>query len=288
MTNKLMLRFMKIKCSLLFILLLTLSLSLATNVAGAAQKNAWPKWTVHSPQSTDIISHQEWQTFLDECVTTNQEGINLIDYPHLTEAELDTLQNYINRLSRIDITKYNRNEQLAYWINLYNALTVQIVADYYPVDSIQEVNISPGVFTVGPWGANLLTINHTQLSLSDIQNRIVRPIWNDPRVLYALNDGSIGSANISKEAYQGQSIDRQLNKAAKEYINSLRGMQIIEGNLVLSKTFDWYKDDFGQTTEDLIHHLSHFAKKSLRRQLERINKINSYTYNWHLNTTING
>jgi hypothetical protein len=280
---------MKIKSNLLFTITLLIGLCLTTNLSFAAYyKNVWPKWAVHSPLSTEVISHQEWQEFLKQCVITNQEGINLVDYPHLTETELDTLQNYINRLSQLDISKYNRNEQLAYWINLYNALTVQIVADYYPVDSIQEVNISPGLFTVGPWGANLLTIGHTQLSLNDIQNRIVRPIWNDPRVLYALNDGSIGGANLSKEAYLGSTINEQLNLAATEYINSLRGMQIIEGNLVLSKTFDWYKDDFGQTTEDLIHHLSHFANKSLRSELERISTVNSYTYNWHLNSTVDG
>ena len=249
-------------------------------------RDLWPKWIVNNPLSQDVISHHEWQDFLTRRVITNDEGINLIDYPHLTEADLDSLKHYITRLSQINIGSYNRNEQLAFWINLYNALIVQTVADYYPINTIQEINISPGLFNVGPWGANLVTISNTQLSLDDIQNRIIRAIWNDPRTHYAINDGAIGEANLSKEAYQGASIDAQLNQAASGYINSLRGMQIIEGKLIVSKIYDWYIDDFGGGELQLIKHLSCYAKEPVRHQLQTLSAINSYIYNWHLNSTI--
>lgn len=234
----------------------------------------------------EAISHQEWQEFLTKRVITNDEGINLVDYPQLTKADKDTLDHYISRMSHININTYNRNEQLAYWLNLYNALIVKIVASYYPIDTVQDLSISPGLFSVGPWGANVVTIAGTQLSLDDIQNRIIRAIWNDPRTHYATNDGAIGSANLSKVAYQGETIDQQLNQAASTYINSLRGIQVIEGKLIVSKMYAWYIDDFGGNESSLIQHLLIYANEPLRNQLKQINLINSFIYNWHLNTTV--
>nr|WP_232220722.1 DUF547 domain-containing protein [Legionella tunisiensis] len=249
-------------------------------------KNLWPIWEVNNPLSTETIAHDDWQTFLNKRIVTNEEGINLVDYPNLTEADYDLLKSYIEKMAKIDIDAYNRNEQLAFWLNLYNALTIQIVADYYPVGSIEEINISPGLFSIGPWGAKLITINRTPLSLDEIQNRIIRPIWNDPRTLYAMNNAAIGAANLSKQAYHGTTIEKELNDAARDYINSLRGVQVIEGKLIVSKIYDWFNEDFGGTKRDVINHIKQFAKEPLRSQLKHINTINGYVYNWHLNSTV--
>lgn len=249
-------------------------------------KNLWPIWEVNNPLSTETISHDDWQAFLNKRIITNEEGINLVDYPNLTEADYDLLKSYIEKMAKIDIDAYNRNEQLAFWINLYNALTIQIVADYYPVGSIEEINISPGLFSIGPWGAKLITINHTPLSLDEIQNRIIRPIWNDPRTLYAINNAAIGAANLNKQAYHGATIEQELNDAARDYINSLRGVQVIEGKLIVSKIYDWFNEDFGGTKRDVINHIKQFAKEPLLSQLKHINTINGYVYNWHLNSTV--
>ena len=258
----------------------------STPALASFHKNIWTKWAVNNPLSQAVISHQEWQDFLNQHVMTNQEGIALVDYPNLTETDLKKLKQYIARMSQIDINNYNRNEQLAFWLNLYNALVIQIVSDYYPVETVQEVNISPGLFSVGPWGANLVIIGNTQLSLDDIQNRIIRAIWNDPRTHYAINDGTIGGANLSKKAFQGATIDAQLNQAASGYINSLRGIQVIDNKLIVSKLYDWYSDDFGSNEQDLIFHLSHYANGPLHHSLQHVSSINSYIYNWHLNSTV--
>ena len=261
-----------------------LVMSIIAGLAHASfHKSLWPKWEVNNPLSTETISHQAWQNFLDKHVVTNEEHINLIDYAHLSQQDLKLLKDYVKAMSLIDIDNYNRQEQLAYWINLYNALTVQTVANYYPIANIQEINISPGLFSVGPWGANLLTIKNTTLSLDDINNRIIRPVWNDPRTHYALNNATIGAPNLSKQAYQGIHLEHQLNDAATNYINSLRGVQVIEGKLIISKLYDWYEEDYGGTKQDVIKHLLQFAHEPLLSQLKHINSIDSYVYNWHLN-----
>lgn len=247
-------------------------------------KSLWLKWEVNNPLSQETINHDAWQNFLNRFVTVNEEKINLINYGQLTPADLAQLKKYIQNMSQIDIDKYNRHEQLAYWINLYNALTIQTVARYYPVTNIQEINISPGLFSVGPWGANIITINHTALSLDDINNRIIRPIWNDPRTHYALNNATIGAPNLNKQAYQGAIIEQQLNEVTTAYINSLRGVQVIEGRLIISKLYDWYEEDFGSSRQDVITHLLQFAQEPLLSQLKHTNSIDSYIYNWHLNS----
>lgn len=264
-----------------------ISLLLMNNLAMASfDKNIWARWVVYTPQSRARISHEEWQTFLTQRVVTNEEGINLVDYPHLTKTDISLLNRYITRLSTVNIRDYNRNEQLAFWINFYNALIVQAVARHYPVSSIQEVNISPGLFSTGPWGASLVALDGVRLSLDEIQNRIIRPIWNDPRTHYAINDATIGCANLSKKAYEGATIDAQLNQAASEYINSLRGVQLIDHTLVVSKIYEWYLADFGNRDADLIYHLAQYAKEPLKSKLQTIHTIDDYLYNWHLNSTV--
>lgn len=270
--------------ALYFIILL---LAFLSNVGYASfNKNLWPRWQINNPLSQENISHDDWQTFLDTKIVTNDEGINLVDYAHLNQESYNLLKQYVSKMAKVNINAYNRAEQLAFWLNLYNALTVLTVADHYPVGSIEEINISPGLFSVGPWGKKMITINNTLISLDEIQNRIIRPIWNDPRTLYALNNGSIGAANLSKQAFHGFNLEAALNAAAFEYINSLRGVQVIEGALVVSKIYDWFDEDFGGTKQGVITHLKQFAKEPLLSQLKHVNDIDSHVYNWHLNTTV--
>ena len=264
---------------------LILLLLFVTELAYATfYKNLWPKWEINNPLSQETISHQLWQDFLNRRVVTNEENINLVDYAHMTQIDLNLLKDYLKNMAQVNIDAYNRHEQLAYWINVYNALTVQTVANYYPISTIQEINISPGLFSVGPWGANLITIKGTVLTLDDINNRIIRPIWNDTRVHYALNNASIGAANLNRKVYQGSQLEAQLNNAASTYINSLRGVSVIEGRLIISKLYDWYEEDFGGTKQDVIVHLLQFAKEPLQSQLKHINSIDNYIYNWHINS----
>jgi hypothetical protein len=265
--------------------MLAFSLFFSTGVVYASlQKSLWPKWEINNPLSNKVISHKLWNDFLKKYVITNEEGINLVGYASMSHYDLTLLGKYIQDMSMLDIDNYNRQEQLAYWINVYNALTVQTVANYYPVSDIQEISITPGLFSNGPWGGVLIHVNNTPLSLDDINNRIIRPIWNDSRALYALNDATIGSPNLTNAAYQGSIIEQQLNKAASDYINSLRGVEVIEGKLFTSKMYDWYEEDFGGTKQSVIKHLVQFAKEPLKSQLKRIDTIDSYIYNWHINS----
>ncbi len=95
-------------------------------------------------------------------------------------------------LAATSADRLRRAEQFPFWINLYNALTVKVVLDHYPVEIIRDIDISPGLFADGPWGKKLVTVEGEALSLDDIEHRILRPIWKDPRLHYVLNCAALG------------------------------------------------------------------------------------------------
>ena len=114
----------------------------------------------------------------------------------------------------IAISNYNRAEQKAYWINVYNAVTVDVILSRYPVASMRDINISPGFLARGPWGAKLFSVEEEKLSLDDIEHRILRPIWKDNRVHYALNWASLGSPNLQPAAFTAQNTEVAVGKGS--------------------------------------------------------------------------
>ena len=269
----------RLRTTLLTVLLLIIS----AHVFAAPSKDLWKRWTVNDPLSTKTIDHSHWQAFLQKYVKPNSRNVNLVDYAGVNNNDEEKLDQYLRALQAIDIDNYNRNVQMAYWINLYNALTIDVVLQHYPVDSIKDINISPGFFSVGPWDRKLVEVEGIKLSLNDIEHRILRPIWNDPRVNYALNCASIGCPNLQTTVFSGANLDPMLTKAATDYINSNRGVYIIDDKLSVSKIYKWFEEDFGGTDQDVIKHLKIYAKPNLRSKLSKINKISDSTYNWNLN-----
>ena len=120
--------------------------------AAAPKAELWPRWTASDPASSDIIDHSWWDGFLREYVTSHADGVNRVAYGRIDADERRALQAYLGRLSALPIDDYNRDQQLAYWINLYNALTVAVIVDHYPVESILTIGISPGFFSIGVSG----------------------------------------------------------------------------------------------------------------------------------------
>ena len=143
------------------------------------------------------------------------------------------------------VSSLNRGEQLAYWINFYNALTVQVILDHYPTDSILDIKISPGFFSIGPWDKKLVTVEGEELSLNDMEHRILRPIWRDPRIHYGVNCASIGCPNLLTTAYTADNVDGLLTENAVAYVNHPRGASLQNGALTVSSIYDWFEEDFG-------------------------------------------
>lgn len=263
-------------------LLGTLMLSLSLTMASAAPKaELWERWSAHNASSTEIINHEGWSNWLSKFVTLHADGVNRVDYGRVGETERTQLRSYIDFLASLTISDFNRNEQQAYWINLYNALTVDVILEDYPVDSIRD--IKSGLFSSGPWGRELISVEGQALTLDDIEHRILRPIWQDPRIHYAVNCASIGCPNLQTQAFTATNTNVLMDKAAREFINHERGATVENGDLLVSSIFDWFVSDFGGNDAGVIEHLRQYAGPELLSSLNGIDRIDDDRYDWNLN-----
>ncbi|MGF1475676.1 MAG: DUF547 domain-containing protein [Geminicoccaceae bacterium] len=243
----------------------------------------WSRWQAHDPRSDDVINHELWGLFLDRQLVTGSDGINRIAYADTGDQEKRLLDQYLEHMSTVAISTYDRNEQLAFWINLFNALTVRLALEHYPIGSMHEIVVEADGRTYKVWNAKLIEIEGIRLSLNDIEHRIVRATWRDPRINYALSHGSLGCANIRKQPYRGSMLDRQLSYAAIDFINHPRGVSISGRHLQVSSIYRWFREDFGGDDRAIIRHLAAFAKPALAYELQHFNDIDAHDYDWALN-----
>ncbi len=249
----------------------------------APDAHLWPRWEAHDPASAKQPDHGPWDRWLHDNVTVDDQGLNRIAYGSVTPANRATLKRYIADLSAFPVSSLSRDAQLAYWINLYNAATVDLVLDHYPVTSIRDIKISPGFFAFGPWDKKLLTVEAESLSLNDIEHRILRPIWHDPRIHYAVNCASVGCPNLQTTAFTTDNAEALLEAAARSYINSPRGVEIVNGKLLLSSIYNWFSEDFGGNLAAITAHLSAYAAPTLGAILATEPRLAGYRYDWQLN-----
>ena len=271
----------------MFGILMAVVFTLPSVSASAAPKaELWERWTAHDATSTATIDHSAWDRFLKANLVRRGDGINRLAYGRVTVADRKVLARYLEALSMVPISRYKRDAQLACWINLYNALTVQVILDHYPVKSIRDIDISPGWFSVGPWDKKLFKAENESLSLNDIEHRILRPIWRDARIHYAVNCASIGCPNLAPTAYNAETMDVSLTEAARAYINHPRGVSIEGGRLYVTKIYEWFIEDFGGDEKGVLDHLRPYANPELAKKLTKFAAIGGYRYDWGLNDVV--
>lgn len=267
--------------------LLFLLLCFTVGAARAPDADLWARWEQHDDTSGTVIDHSVWGQFLQTYMTTNTpDGTSRIAYGAVTPQVRQALQADVQRLAALQIDRYNTGEQRAYWTNLYNELVVLVVLQHYPVDSIDKINLSTGWFSAsGPWDKKLITVEGAPISLSDIENRILRPIWRDPRTHYALNTATLGSPNLQPLPYTADNLDMLLDRGARAYVNSPRGAVVSDGKLTVSSLYIWYEDDFGGTEHGVIEHLKRWADAQLAERLATVSSIAADHFDRRLNDT---
>ena len=236
--------------------------------------------------SSKTIDHSAWDQLLKAYVKPNADGINRFDYKGLKARGLASLSAYIARLEAADVSQLDRPEQFALLANLYNAKTIEIVAGRYPVKSIKDISLGGGLVaavTGGPWKAKVTKIQGVSLSLDEIEHEILRTLFKDPRVHYAVNCASIGCPNLATDALTGAKLDALLDAGARAYINHPRGFSTKGGELVSSSIYSWFKADFGGTDQGVLEHARKYAEPALAAKLAKATKIDSHTYDWLLN-----
>lgn len=232
--------------------------------------------------SSPMKAQNHWTTLLQRRVISDGD-LNRFDYAGLAGSERDMkiLADYVADLAAKNPDNFERDEALAYWANLYNALTVQVVAENWPVKSIKE--IKSGIFTPGPWKRKLVTVNGQEMSLDDIEHGTMRANYDEPRIHYMVNCASIGCPNLLDTAWSTANLEDRLDEAARAFVNSDRGAVVNNGKLTVSSIYVWFQTDFGGNDAGVIAHLGQYADEDLKAQLDGISKISKDTYDWDVN-----
>lgn len=270
-------------------------ISLLSSAAASAAPSAdlWEVWQAHNntpaeataDQNTEI--HTAWQAWLDEYLVTQDNGATAVRYEAVDKAGRQALDAYIQALTSSDPLTLTRAQQFAYWVNLYNAVTVQVVLNNPSKDSI--TSMGSGWFSGGPWDEAFISINDKPVTLNDIEHRILRPIWQDHRIHYVVNCASIGCPNLSATALTAANHQAQLELAEQNFVNHPKGVMVnAKGKLVLSKIYDWYREDFPSDDDAFVDYLAQvmssttrpaLSVEDIRRKFDDV----SYDYDWNLN-----
>lgn len=224
-----------------------------------------------------------YSALLERRITRGDGELNLFDYAGANAAgEGKIIKAYTDYLASQNPDSLPEAEQIAYWANLYNALTVNLILDNYPLKSIREVK--SGVFSTGPWKRDEVTVNGKVLSLDDIEHGILRKRYPNPALVhYMVNCASVGCPNLQPKLWTAATLDADRDAAAREFINSPRGAAIKGNKLKASSIYDWFKEDFGGSKSATLEHFRKYAGPELLSALDAGAKIDGYDYNWDLN-----
>lgn len=212
--------------------------------------------------------HLMWEELLQKHVSDNGN----VNYTSLKNDQKDLL-GYLHVLTMMsshkDFKTLPRKEILAYWINAYNAFTVKLIIDNYPVQSIKDIK--------DPWDQKFIPINGELISLNDIEHEILRKM-DEPRIHFAIVCASESCPKLLNEAYVADKLEEQLTNATKTFLNDNSKNIITSNQLELSKIFKWFTIDFKQQGS-LIDFLNQYSEVLISDDA----KISYLEYNWDLN-----
>ncbi|BDG73135.1 DUF547 domain-containing protein [Roseomonas fluvialis] len=223
-------------------------------------------------------------------VSMHADGVARVAYARwkATAADMAALDIWIGEAAARRPSTLPRAEAFAFWANLYNALTLKVVLDRYPVHSIRDIRstgvpFDPRQFS-GPWRTRLVAVEGRAMSLDDIEHGVMRPRFRDPRVHYAVNCASIGCPNLRPRAFRAASLEADLDDAARAFVNHPRGATVLpDGRLRVSSIYHWFREDFGGDDAGVVAHLRRHAAPPLAARLAQGTAIAGHDYDWALN-----
>lgn len=236
----------------------------AAAVAGCAAGS--PRWAAHAPQSATSVDHRAWQLFLDRHTFTGADGVTRVAYAEVPAADRELLRDYVASLERVPVGRLNRSEQLAYWLNLHNALMVEVVLRHLIARSPDEIDLGGGPAR-GPWSAALVRVEGAPVSLAGIRTGALRPVFRDPRWNYGLCDATLGGPALPRAAFHGEGVDRALEDAAIAYVNHPRAVRLESEAIRLNAFWRRNLDDFGGSEAAVLAHVAAYADRELRAGL---------------------
>ena len=220
-------------------------------------------------------SHNQW----DKLLKKNVNASGMVNYKNFQKdkTELDSYLKILNE--NPPQSSWSENEQKAYWINAYNAFTVSLILQHYPVKSIKDIGPAIQIpFVNTPWDIKFFKIGNSKYDLNNIEHKMLRKKFNDPRIHFAIVCASMSCARLSRDAYTGDKLEAQLEAAGKDFLNDKAKNNIRTDKADLSKYFTWYQGDFTKKGS-----LVDFINKYSQTKINANTKISYLDYNWSLN-----
>jgi hypothetical protein len=210
-------------------------------------------------------NHSAWDALLKQYVSSGGK----VNYSGF-KAQQSTLQSYLNDLAaHPPASDWSRNEKMAYWINAYNAFTVKLIVDNYPVSSIKDLHSGK------PWDVKWIKLGDKTYSLNNIENDILRPTYKDARIHFAVNCAAKSCPPLHNRAWTAANLQNTLQQQTKKFINNATYNSIAANKVKVSQIFNWYGVDFG----NLIDYLNQYSSTEIKSGA----KVEFQEYDWGLN-----
>jgi uncharacterized protein DUF547 len=212
-----------------------------------------------------------------------------MNYKALKENDKKTLDDLRRQMATVDPLSLSRQDQLAYWINLYNINVVGVVVDHYPIESIKDVSTDP-IIRLNVFKKDYVQTKKGAISLNDVENEKIRRGFKDPRIHFAINCAAKSCPPIRPEPYVGSQIGQQLDNQVFKFLNGPNGVRLEKkgGELVLhtTKIMDWFGDDFDRWAGGLSNFIARNVVSDKRKQIEAAGNQIQFDfddYDWKLN-----
>jgi len=225
--------------------------------------------------SSQPVTHEAWDTLLQKHVSPEGK----VNYKGFIQDSV-AFNKYLTLLKNNHPNKknWNKDERLAYWINVYNAFTVKLIVDHYPVVSIKDIkNGIPFVNTV--WDIKFIEIEGATYDLNNIEHGIIRDRFDENRIHFAVNCASISCPKLANRAFVAERLNEQLDQAAKDFIFDITKNQVDATNPKLSKIFSWYRTDFNKKGESVRSFINRYSEVKIREDVG----LKYLDYDWGLN-----
>ncbi len=229
---------------------------------------------------------------LDSVLADHVTDQGLVNY--LSMLDDGRLDEYLARAAEVDTSRLGRDAEIAFWINLYNAGTLKLIVDHYPVKSIRRITPVriPGVSIAlpkinSPWKKKFLRFGDGDLSLDYVEHQILRKKFDEPRIHFAIVCAAMSCPKLRSEAFRGGELDAQLQDQGVDFLNDSAKNRIPskEGEIKISKIFKWFRSDFGDSADEVQTFISRFVLDSeIREKLKNGEyRVRYLKYNWRLN-----
>ncbi len=218
-------------------------------------------------------SHAGW----DEVLKAYVDDEGMVDYAGL-KADREGLDRYLattGAINESDFGSWTRDQRLAFLINVYNAETLQLIIDHYPVKSIKKI----GGWFKQPWDVESVTLFGKKTTLNTIEHEILRPKYEEPRIHFAIVCAAMGCPPLPKAAFTPENLDQLLDARGRVFLAQKNKNRLQGDTLYLSPIFNWFEEDFttGGSLQDFI---APFFPEDIEGKKLRI-KFTSY--DWSLN-----